>query len=147
MSGNRAKHQAAMLLFHLIERGEHVIADMTVLVWKFSFLQNFCPTVSYVVLDASVEANRKGKLICFTMSGDQAWKGSNGPQHYEGFANNTVAAQQMESAPNIHSINNNKVRPFIAQPSLFRYFSEHILGMGILESCKEQVDSQIIYEY
>lgn len=34
------------------------------------------------------------------MSGDQAWKGSNGPQHYEGFANNTVAAQQMESAPN-----------------------------------------------
>lgn len=33
---------------------------------------------------------------------------------------NTVAAQQIEkSAPNI---NNKKVRPFIAQPSLFRYF-------------------------
>lgn len=63
MSGNSAKHQAAMLLFHLVERGEHVIADMTVLVWKFSLLQNFCPAVSYVVLDASVEAKQKGKLM------------------------------------------------------------------------------------
>lgn len=86
MSGNSAKHQAAMLLFHLIERREHVIADMTVLVWKFSLLQNFCPTVSYVVLDASVEAKQKGKHICFTMSGDQARNSSDEHQHYEGFA-------------------------------------------------------------
>lgn len=117
MSGNSAKHQAAMLLFHLIERREHVIADMTVVEWKFSLLQNFCPTVCYAVLDASIEAKQKGRHICFTMSGDQAWKGSNGPQHYEGFAKNTVAAQQIEeSAPKFHSI-----RPFIAQPCLFRY--------------------------